>query len=173
MMYGMRRKAEPTLLQIQWTFYPPTPYRHCMRETDLWWCCKLCTVAKWIAAGLNVIAMTRILTPVPRISYPKLASIGCDRHLCWVPGHTDIWGNEPADWAVPKALNCNVETCLIPHSDLKPLLATHTKAKWQLNWDESSNKLHEIKPSVGKLIQIYMVSQQGQIVLSLCRIGHL
>ena len=58
-------------------------------------------------------------------------------------GHADIRGNEHADRAVKKALNCDVEACLIPHSDLKPLIATHVKAKWQLVWDKSINKLHD------------------------------
>ena len=33
---------------------------------------KLYTVGKWIAAQLNVIAMTMIRTPVPRVTYPTL-----------------------------------------------------------------------------------------------------
>ena len=49
--------------------YPPTPYRRGMRGTGLWWCCKLYTVGKWIAAHLSVMAMTRIRTPVPRVTY--------------------------------------------------------------------------------------------------------
>ena len=28
--------------------YPTIPYRHCMRGTGLWWCCKLYTMGKWI-----------------------------------------------------------------------------------------------------------------------------
>ena len=66
---------------------------------------------------------------------------GYDIHLCWVPGHANIRGNERADRAAKKALNCDVEPCLIPHSDLKPLIVTHIKAKWQLEWDGSINKI--------------------------------
>ena len=71
-----------------------------------------------------------------------------------------------------KRLNCNVERCPIPNSDLKPLIATYTKAKWQHKWDENINKLHEIKPSVGKPPQIYTGNRRDQVVLSRCRIGH-
>ena len=60
---------------------------------------------------------------------------------------------------------------LLPHSDLKPLIATHIKAKWQLEWDERINKLHDIQPSVRKPPQIYAESQWDQVVLSHCRIG--
>ena len=51
---------------------PPTSYRHDMRGTGLWACIKLYIAGKWIAAGLNVIAVTRIHTPVPR-AYLSLA----------------------------------------------------------------------------------------------------
>ena len=50
----------------------PTPYRHGMRGTDFWWCCMLYTAGKWIAGQLNVIAITRIHTPVPRVTYTTL-----------------------------------------------------------------------------------------------------
>ena len=39
--------------------------------------------------------------------------------------------------ARPNLPNCDVEQCLIPHSDLNPLIATHIKAKCQHEWDES------------------------------------
>ena len=38
--------------------YPPKPYWHGIRGTDLWSCCKLYTAGKSIAAQLNVMAMT-------------------------------------------------------------------------------------------------------------------
>ena len=38
----------------------------------------------------------------------QLASDGYDIHLCWVPCHANIKGNECVDWAVKKALNCDV-----------------------------------------------------------------
>ena len=59
----------------------------------------------------------------------QLATAGYNIHLCWVPGHANIQGNERADRAAKKALNCDVKTCLIPHSDLKPLIITHIKSK--------------------------------------------
>ena len=61
---------------------------------------------------------------------------------------------------------------LIPHSDLKLLIAIHIKAKWQLEWNESINKLHDIHPSVGKPPQNYTGSRWDEVVLCHCRIGH-
>ena len=90
----------------------------------------------------------------------KMDQLATDRyhiHLSWVPGK--------------KALNCDVETCLIPHSDLKPLIATHIKSKWQHEWDGNINKLNEIEPSMGKS-QIHAGGERNQVLLSCCCIGH-
>ena len=43
---------------------------HGMRGTGLWWRCKLYTVGKWIAAQLNVIALTKIFVPCPQDHLP-------------------------------------------------------------------------------------------------------
>ena len=63
--------------------------------------------------------------------------------------------NGQTDQAAKKALNCDVDPCLIPYSDLKPLITTRIKFKWQHEWDENINKLHEIEPSMSKPPQIH------------------
>ena len=64
-----RRKAERTLLLTQGIF---NLLHHigmvCMRGIGLWWCSKLYTSGKWIAAQLNVIVVTRIRTLPPRVN---------------------------------------------------------------------------------------------------------
>ena len=95
-----------------------------------------------------------------------------DIHLSSVLGHADIQGNENADRAAQKALNCDVESCLIPHSNQKPLIATHINDKWQLKWDENINKLHDMQQSVGKPPQIHTWSQWNEMFLSRCCISH-
>ena len=79
---------------------------------------------------------------VAKITYKmnQVATDGYDFHLCWVPGHAGIQGNTQTDQAAKKVLNCDVGICLIPHSDLKPLIATHIKSKWQHEWDENIYK---------------------------------
>ena len=44
---------------------PPTPYMHGMGGTGLWWCCKLYTAGKWIAAQLNVMAVIGFVPMFP------------------------------------------------------------------------------------------------------------
>ena len=103
----------------------------------------------------------------------SLATADYDIHLCWVPGHAGILGNERADRAARKALNGVVVPCRIPHSDLKPLIFNHIKTKWQQEWDnQPATKLYHITPSVGKAPQSHAGSRRDQVVLTRCRIGH-
>ena len=44
----------------------PTPHRHGMTETSLWWCRKLYTARKWIATQLNVMAVVGFVPLSPR-----------------------------------------------------------------------------------------------------------
>ena len=65
-MYEMRRrKGKSTLYQLKGSL-TSTPYRHGIRVTGLWWHCKSYTVAAWIAAQLDVMAVTGIHTPCPQ-----------------------------------------------------------------------------------------------------------
>ena len=43
-----------------------------MRATGLWWRCKLYIVRKWVAAPLNVMAVTRIHTPITTVTNPRV-----------------------------------------------------------------------------------------------------
>ena len=67
MMYEMRRKPKPTRL--------PTREIFNLAHIDMVWeelACKIYTAEKWIAAQLNVIAVTGIRTPIPSVTYPAL-----------------------------------------------------------------------------------------------------
>ena len=81
----------------------------------------------------------------------SLKASGFDIHLCWLPGHVGILGNERADRAAKAARRTNMQPCLIPPSDFKPIIRKHITAMWQATWDESPlNKLHEIAPIVNE-----------------------
>ena len=97
-----------------------------------------------------------------KIDYPiieeiisKLTSLkasGFDIHLCWLPGHVGIRDNECADIGAAKmARRTDMQPCLIPPSDFKPIIRKHITAMWQNTWDETPlNKLHEIAGGRGE-----------------------
>ena len=93
-------------------------------------------------------------------------------HLLLFAGCLTIQGNKRADWAAKKALNCDVEPRLITHSDLTPILAIHIKSKWQHEWDQNINKLHEIEPSKEKPPHTHIGGRRDEVVFSCCHIGH-
>ena len=112
--------------------------------------------------------ITRILS---RLRSLEMAE--CDIRFCWIPGHVGISGNEQADMAAKKALDKNIEPCLIPHSDLRPAIHKYVTRKWQSEWDECpNNKLHRITPSVGEVRSSSLKSRRDQVILTRCRIGH-
>ena len=81
----------------------------------------------------------------------SLKASGFDIHLCWLPGHVGIHGNERADRAAKTARRTDMQPCLIPSSDFKPIIRKHITAMWQSTWDESPlNKLHEITSIVNE-----------------------
>ena len=60
----------------------PTPYRHGMRETGLWWRCKLYTEGKWISAQLNVMTVTGFIPLSPWLPTHHL------NQLSYLPTHS-------------------------------------------------------------------------------------
>ena len=102
----------------------------------------------------------------------SLKTLGFDIHLCWLPGHVGILGNERADRA-KVARRTDMQPCLIPPSDFKPIIHKHITAIWQSTWDESPlNKLHEITPIVSEPCTHHLSTRRDQSVFNRCRIGH-
>ena len=72
----------------------------------------------------------------------SLTASGFDIHLCWLPGHVGIRGNEHADRAAITARRTDMHPCLIPPSGFKPNIRKYITTMWQNTWDESPlNKL--------------------------------
>lgn len=74
--------------------------------------------------------------------------------LCWVLEHTSIRGNEIADpYAPVAALRTGVDEPLVPYLDMKPVIRRRLRELWQQEWNkESHNKLHIMKPYIGKYL---------------------
>ena len=107
------------------------------------------------------------------MSATSLKASGFDIHLCWLPGHVGILGNERADRAAKAARRTDMQPCLIPPSDFKPVIRKLITAMWQATWDESPlNKLHEIAPIVNEPRTHHLSTRRDQSVFNRCRIGH-
>ena len=65
--------------------------------------------------------------------------------FCWLPSNVGIKGNEAAD------VKAKASYFKLQCSDFKPFINRYILSKWQMSWDRTTfNKLHEIKPVLGK-----------------------
>ena len=125
---------------------------------------------------LQALDHLKIDHPIIEEIISKLTSLkasGFDIHLCWLPGHVGIRGNEHADRAAKTARRTDMQPCLIPPSDFKPIIRKHITAMWQNTWDESPlNKLHEIAPIVNEPRTHHLCTRRDQCIFKSCQIGH-
>ena len=92
--------------------------------------------------------------------------------FCWLPSHVGIKGNEAADVKAKASLDLEISNFKLPCTDFKPFINRYILSKWQLSWDRATfNKLHEIKPVLGKNT-IYRSLRREEVVLTRLRIGH-
>ena len=94
-------------------------------------------------------------------------------HLCWIPSHIGIRGNEAADMAAKESLNQNITASQVPYTDLKCHINHFISHKWQERWSSCpDNKLLKIKPTLGVWPSGFRNSRKEEVVLSRLRIGH-
>ena len=92
--------------------------------------------------------------------------------FCWIPAHVGIRGNEKADKAAKESLKLIQTNMKIPSSDFNPIIKNEIKKKWQTLWENTiDNKLHRIKPNLGKPNE-NTNCRKDQVVITRCRIGH-
>jgi ribonuclease HI len=102
-----------------------------------------------------------------------LSQHGKEIHLCWVPSHVGIAGNERADAAAKSALQLTISDFKIPHSDYKQLVKSHFNKIWQIHWDNAAfNKLQLIKGTLGITKLKGVFKRRDELVLHRARIGH-
>ena len=112
---------------------------------------------------------------------PKIQNVIEKRHelskskeilFCWLPSHVGIKGNEAADVKAKASLDLEISNFKLPCTDFKPFINRYILSKSQLSWDRATfNKLHEIKPVLGKN-NIYRSLRREEVVLTRLRIGH-
>lgn len=94
-----------------------------------------------------------------------------DITLCWIPGHSDIPGNEAADQAAERGRTAPPLHNVVPASDVIKWINKRLHDKFQRMWnDHRATFLQKIKPTVGKWIDHQ--DRQEQRALTRCRIGH-
>ena len=73
-------------------------------------------------------------------------------HLCWVPSHVGVAGNDRADELARSSIE-SLDVCAlsIPRADYKLHVKKLIRERWQATWTATqNNKLHEILPVVPK-----------------------
>ena len=101
------------------------------------------------------------------MNYRKL-----EKFCCWLPSHVGIRGNEAADVKAKDSLDLHTSNLKLLCTDFKPFINRYILSKWQRSWDRATfNKLHEIKPVLGKSI-IYRSLRREEMILTRLRIGH-
>ena len=105
----------------------------------------------------------------------KLHHLSCAHktiHLCWIPSHIGIRGNEAADMAAKESLDQDITASQVPYTDLKSHINHFISSKWQERWSSCrDNKLFQIKPTLGEWPGCRR-SRKEEVVLSRLRIGH-
>ena len=80
-----------------------------------------------------------------------------DIQICWVPSHTGISENDPADKAARSTINLTYEKKFkIPHTNFKMKTDKYILHQRQQHWKNNENdKLLEIKPTLGEWKQSF------------------
>ena len=105
----------------------------------------------------------------------KLHHLSCANktiHLCWIPNHIGIRGNEAVDMAAKESLDQDITVSQVPYTDLKSHINLFISRKWQERWSSCrDNKLLQIKPTLGEWSPGCR-SRKDEVVLSQLRISH-
>ena len=98
-------------------------------------------------------------------------------HFCWVPAHVGIPGNELADSEARAVIDRERVTFHhIPHSDMKRVIHSFIKGKWQERWSspelENNKKYKGIRKTIDHWMSGYNGNRRVEVILTRLRIGH-
>ena len=79
----------------------------------------------------------------------ELSTTGKHVTCVWIPGHTDIPGNDQADSLAKECIKtCEKHDSRTPHSDFRHHISNFTKNEWDAHWqNQKHNKLNKIMPT--------------------------
>ena len=94
----------------------------------------------------------------------------------WIPGHSDIPGNEQVDILAKQGLMLrHTNNMKLSHSDFRSQIKPYILKRWQTIWSEEdtkNQKLKEIQPVLGIWKHSTRKSRREEIILARLRIGH-
>ena len=90
----------------------------------------------------------------------------------YVPGHTNIKGNDQADLAAKQSISDNfINNIPLSYSDYKHLIKTKIHRLWQRQWSTATCRLHDFKPILGDWKSSYKDNRKDEKILSRLRTG--
>lgn len=95
--------------------------------------------------------------------------------ICWLPGHTEIAGNDTADTLAKEALQKNAPDLQVP-LELKEaykIAEKSTKIKWQKEWNECQKGRHyfSIEPIVSDKVKYLAKDRKKETTITRLRLG--
>lgn len=95
-------------------------------------------------------------------------------HLCWVPSHVGVEGNEMADTHAGDVVgNSDIQLCKIPRLDFKCHIKQVCTNAWKTEWrDTINNKYREISEFITPPIGSSSPDREWERALTRLRIGH-
>ena len=115
--------------------------------------------------------LTSILQEISRLK----VNGGKEIHLCWIPSHVDIPGNERADKIAKTGLNLTEITDLAySTSEIKSMIKHSVKKEWQNVWDSETRGrwYHTLCPRVNRKLTRSSHNRRVDTALTRLRLGY-